>query len=413
MNIAAMVIYLVIIMAALYIPWKEGLIKNTWYLIITTLVLCAAFSIRVYYFDFRSGDYNTFLVHWVEYFRQNGGFRGLSSSIGNYNLPYLYFLALFSYMDIDDLYLIKLLSVAFDVVLAFGIMKLAGLFTRSRARRLAAFLVTLLLPTVIINGSMWGQCDSIYTAFAVLALWHVLSGRPRASMACMALSFGFKLQAVFIMPVFLVMLFAKKMRIRDLFVFPAVYILLILPAVIAGRPVADAFLLYYNQAETVGGGLNYNSPSVFSFVTGSVNAASVSIAGIAAAFAFLFLIFLWAWVRRRSLTNESLLFITLIIVLGVPFLLPHMHDRYFYMTDVLTLVPAIMYLGFLPLPVLASFASYICYYSYFNREYLCPLRWGGAALLAVLLILLIQTGSKLNSGRYDAVPGKKPALSAG
>lgn len=413
MNIAATVIYLVIIMAALYIPWKEGLIKNTWYLIITTIALCAAFSIRVYYFDFRSGDYNTFLVHWVEFFRQNGGFKGLASSVGNYNLPYLYFLALFSYMDIDDLYLIKLLSVAFDVVLAFGMMKLSGLFTRSRARRLAAFLVTLLLPTVIMNGSMWGQCDSIYTAFAVLALWLVLSGRPKASMACMALSFGFKLQAVFIMPVFLVMLFAKKMRIRDLFVFPATYILLILPAVIAGRPVADAFLLYYNQAETVGAGLNYNSPSVFSFVRGPVNATSVSIAGIAAAFAFLFLIYMWTWVRRRSLTNESLLFITLIITAGVPFLLPHMHDRYFYMTDVLALVPAIMYLGFIPLPLLAGFASYICYYSYFNREYLCPLSYGGTALLAVLLILLIQTGSMLCSGRFDPVPEKRPLISAG
>lgn len=411
MDIAALTIFLLILTAALYIPWREGLIKSNVSLLATAVALCAAFAVRVYFFDFRSGDYNTFLVHWVEYFRQNGGFAGLSGSIGNYNLPYLYFLALFSYIDIDDLYLIKLLSTAFDVVLAFGMMKLTGVFTSSEKKRLCAYLITLLLPTVVINGAKWGQCDSIYTAFAVLSLWLVLSGRPKASMACVALSFGFKLQAVFIMPVFLVMLFAKKLRFRELFVFPGVYLLLILPAVIAGRPIADAFLLYYDQAETVGSALNYNSPSVFSFVGGPINASSASIAGIAAAFAYLFLIYIWTWYRRRNLSNEALLFITIMIVVGVPFLLPHMHDRYFYMADVLTLAPAVLYAGFLPLPVLAGFASLICYYSYFNLAYLFPLKYGAVALTGVLIILAVQTGSLLNSGRHDTLrPRKDTAL---
>lgn len=404
MDISALMIFLIILMAALYIPWRAGLIKNFGYLAITAFTLCLAFSLRVFYFDFRSGDYNDFLVHWVEYFRQNGGFAGLAQSVGNYNLPYLYFLALFSYIDINDLYLIKLLSVAFDVVLAFAVMKLTELFTDSPARRLAAFLITLLLPTVIINGAKWGQCDSIYTAFAALALWLVLADRPKASMVCMALSFGFKLQAVFIMPVYLVMLFAKKIRIRDLFVFPLAYVVLILPALIAGRPIADAFLLYYNQAETVGSGLNYNSPSIFSMISGSINAPAASAAGIAATFTFLFLIFLWTWHRRQNLTNEALLYTALLIVVGVPFLLPHMHDRYFFMSDVLTLLPAVLYAGALPIPLLASFASIICYYSYFNLQYICPLRWGAFALIGVILILAMHLGSLLNSHRHTKPP---------
>lgn len=403
MELGALIIFLVILMAALYIPWREGLIKSNKYLIITALALCAAFAVRAYFFDFRSGDYNTFLVHWVEYFRQNGGFSGLAGSIGNYNIPYLYFLALFSYTDINDLYLIKLLSVAFDVVLAFAVMKLTGVFTRSAPKRLAAFLVTLLLPTVILNGAKWGQCDSIYTAFAVLSLWLVLSGRPKLSMAAMALSFGFKLQAVFIMPVFLVMLFAKKIRFRELFIFPLTYVLLILPAIIAGRPPMDALLLYFNQAETVGSALNYNSPSLFALIPGNINAPAASAAGIAAAFAFLGLIFLWTWHRRQNLTNEALLFVTLLIVAGVPFLLPHMHDRYFFMTDVLTLVPAVLYLGFLPMPALASFASLICYESYFSSyDYTFPNSFGAVAVIGLLILLFIQAGSRLSSGRHSS-----------
>jgi len=408
MTIPALLLYFVILIAALYIPWREGLIKNSVYLLVTAVALCAAFASRVYFFSYHSGDYNMFLSLWVQFFRDNGGFAGLSQSVGNYNFPYLYFLALFSYIGIDDLYLIKLLSVSFDVVMAFAMMKLTGLFTDSSPRRLAAYLITLLLPTVVLNSSMWGQCDSIYTAFAILFLWLVLSGRPKASMVCLALSFGFKLQAVFIMPVCLVLLFARKLKFTDLLIFPLTYIILILPAVIAGRPIMDAFLLYYNQAETVGESLNYNSPSIFALINRNINASSASAAGIAAAFAYLFLIYLWTWLRRRSLTNESLLFVTLLTVIGVPYLLPHMHDRYFYMADVLTLTPAVLYAGYLIIPALTSFASFICYYWYLKYEYLYPSSYGAAALLGVLILLFILTGSRLNSGPSDAKPAESP-----
>lgn len=400
MDIKAILIFCAIIFAALFFPWREGLLKKNKYLLIVVVGLGIAFALRVSFFDFRSGDYNSFLVKWVDYYRTNGGFSALKDSLGNYNLPYLYFLALFSYIDINDLYLIKLLSIAFDVLLAFGMMKLAGLFTRSVPRRLAAYLITLLLPTVIINGAKWGQCDSIYVAFAVLALWLVLSGRPKLSMVFMALSFGFKLQAIFIMPLFLVLLFAKRIKFRHFFIFPLTYAALTLPAVIAGRPFKDAFLLYFSQAETVGSGLNYNSPSIFTLFPSSSNAEALSSVGIAAAFLFAGIIIIWAFVRRKNLTNEALLFIALLFAVGIPFFLPHMHDRYFYMADVLTLLPAVLYFGFIPIAVFTSFASILCYYSYFNREYLLPLQFGTAALIGVLIILLIQTAARLGSRRF-------------
>lgn len=399
MDLGALLILAVILIAALYIPWKEGLMKKNQYFLVTVIALGLAFALRASYLNFRSGDYNTFLVKWVDFYRQSGGFKGLGTSVGNYNLPYLYALSLFSYSSINDLYLIKLLSIAFDVVLAFGMMKLAGVFTRSPARRLGAYLVTLLLPTVIINSAKWGQCDSIYVAFAVLALWLILTDRPKLSMVMMALSFGFKLQAIFIMPVFLVMLFAKRIKIWDFLVFPATYLVLILPAVIAGRPILDAFTLYYDQAGTVGTGLNYNSPSVFALFHNIENDGAASAVAVALAFLFVLAILLWTFFRRKNLNNESLLFVCLLFVVGIPLLLPHMHDRYFYMADVLILMPAIIYLGFAPLTVFVSFASIICYYAYFNLQYLLPLKYGTFALIAVLIVLLIHTASRLGSRR--------------
>lgn len=399
MQIPTMLLFCFILLAALIVPWREGLCKKSSRLIITVLALGIAFTARTVFINYQSGDYNTFLCHWVEYFRQNGGFKGLDGSVGNYNLPYLYFLALFSYIPLNDLHLIKLLSIIFDVVLAFGMMKLTGVFTRSADKRLAAYLITLLLPTVVINGAMWGQCDSIYTAFAVLAFWLVLSGRPNASMVCMALSFGFKLQAVFIMPLYAVLLFAGKIKLKNFLVFPLTYLILILPAVLMGRPFKDAFLLYYYQADTVGAGLNYNSPSLFAFVSGGVNTAALSAVAVAAAFLFVLLIFLWAWKRRSSLNDEALLGIALLFAVGIPFLLPHMHDRYFFMADVLTLLPAVLYAQYAPMTALTSFASFLCYYAYLSRHYLLTLNYGAAALVGVLLILLSFTAQRLNSNR--------------
>ncbi len=401
MEILTMLIFGLILIFSLLIPWYEGLLKKNKYLFFAVLAIGLAFALRASLINYQSGDYNTFLTKWVEQYKVNGGFKGLSENVGNYNVPYLYFLALFSYLPIRDLYLIKLLSVFFDVVLAFGMMKLAGVFTQSPSKRLAAYLITLLLPTVIINGAMWGQCDSIYTSLAILALWLAFTDSPKLSMVFMALSFGFKLQAIFIMPFFLVLLFAKRIKFWHFFIFPITYVIEILPAVLFGRPFMETLMLYFDNADTIGKGLNYNSPSFFSMISGEVNVAALSAVGVTAAFLFVFSILLWAWHKRGNLNNAALLGIAVLFAAGIPFLLPHMHDRYFFMLDVLALLPAVLWASYAPVALFASFASLLCYYSYFNNVYLLPLRFGSFALVAVLLVYFTFTAEKLNSRRSD------------
>jgi Predicted integral membrane protein len=399
MDLTTMLFFGLILIFALMIPWYEGLFKNSKYLLIAVIVLGFAFALRASLLNYRSGDYNVFLSRWVEHFVTHGGFAGLSGNVGNYNVPYLYFLAMFSYLNVSSLYLIKLLSIFFDVVLAFGMMKLAGVFTSSVPKRLSAFLITLLLPTVILNGSLWGQCDSIYTAFAVLALWLVLSDRPKLSMVCMALSFGFKLQAVFIMPIFLVMLFAKRVKFWHFFIFPLTYVVEIIPAVICGKPFMQTLTLYLDQADSVGSKLNYNSPSLFALFKVKDDIAAFSAMGIALALLFVLAICVWAYIKRDKLGSDALLGIAVLFVVGIPFLLPHMHDRYFFMADVLTLLPAILYVSYIPVAVFSSFASLLCYYAYLKGQYLLPLSYGAFAIIAVLLVFFTFTADKLNTRR--------------
>ena len=102
----------------LFLLSREGLLRGSVRRIIVSLSLFAAFALRYLALPYETLDYQNFLTHWVDHFRVYGGFRALRDNVGNYNVPYLYFLAAFSYTDYSDLYLIKYLSIAFDVLLA-------------------------------------------------------------------------------------------------------------------------------------------------------------------------------------------------------------------------------------------------------------------------------------------------------
>lgn len=370
------------------ILWREGLLRAKSALFLSAALLLLAMALRGAMLNHETLDYQNFLKGWVDFYRQHGGFAALDRSVGNYNVPYLYFLALFSYLPLRDLYLIKLLSVLFDLVLAWAVLRLIKRFRRGGWAALAGFLITLFLPTVLLNGAYWGQCDSIYAAFALWSVAFVLEGKPVRGMIAIALSFAFKLQAIFLMPVFLVFLFAGKIKWYHLPLFPAAYLLVVLPCVLAGRPLWDTVSLYFNQANTVGSALNYNSSSAFAFFQNPENPDLLAKLGILAAFLFLALVFALCFVRRKRLTDRALLSCCLLIALGVPFLLPHMHDRYFFLADVLSLALAVAEWRLCPVPVLVSFGSLLGYHAYLKGRFLLPMRYGAAALSLALLILL-------------------------
>lgn len=404
MDLGLIVVFVLLYAAALLTPRSEGLYKSGKYtLIVAAVAVFAAVTARALALEFVTDDYTNFLSKWVEYFRANGGFAGFSGEVGNYNVPYLYFLALFSYFDVSDLYLIKILSMVFDIVLAFGMMKLAGVFTASPKKRLAAYLITLLLPTVVMNGAMWAQCDSIYAAFAVLALWRALANKPVSAAVLFALAFAFKLQAVFLLPILLVLVIAKRMKLWHLLVFPLTYVIIILPAVLMGRPLLSTLTLYLSQTGSVGEGLNYNAPSFFAFFTGSEDAYVWSVIGICAAALFVLGILFWVWRKRKNLNNEIILGIALLLVMGVPYLLPHMHDRYFFMADVLALMPAVLYARYFPITVCTSAASLCCYIAYFTGYYVIGLTagFGAGLMLGAIILTVMFTADRLNSQRWD------------
>ncbi len=355
--------------------------------------------LRVLCFNHETGDYVTFLKPWTDYFRQNGGFAALSESIGNYNIPYLTFLALFSYIPVSELYLIKLLSVGFDLLLAAAAAKLVLLATGSDRRKLLAFAAALLLPTVFLNGAYWGQCDSIYGGLALLAVYFILSDRPWLSMAALALSFSFKLQAVFIFPLFFVFLLTGRLKLRHIPLFPAVYIAAVSPALIAGRPFLDTLLLYVSQGGTVGSALNYNSPSVYSLFKYVSNPTAAANAGIICAFAFCALMFVFLFLCRKRLNNTAYILAALAFSLAIPLLLPHMHDRYFFLADALSLVAAFCVPGIVWCAPMVTFASLLGYHAYLRGTFFMPMSRGFWLLAIALVSTIAALALRLLPGR--------------
>lgn len=377
---------------ALWLLHKMGLMRS-WATVAACAALTAlAFAARFAVLDYVTLDYSDFLARWVEYFRQNGGFAALSRQIGNYNIPYLYFLALFSYSSISDLYLIKLLSILFDVLLAWACALLLGRFCDSRARRIACFFAVLMLPTVFLNGALWAQCDSIYVALALLGIYCALDERPVLSMVLAALAFGFKLQAVFILPVYAVLWFHGKFDWKHFFVFPLAYLALVLPAVLLGRPLAETLTLYLDQTGSIGSGLNYNSPSVYSFFQYTLPEEYNDLAsslGIAAAFVFMGAVLGVCFALRRRLNERAVLAAAVLLVVGIPFLLPHMHERYFFAGDILTLLLAFVAPPYAAAAILAQFASLLGYHAYLKMRYLLLMDRGAAALVPVLIMAAV------------------------
>ena len=374
---------------ALFLLYREGLLQNkrTW--IAACLLLAAAFALRAAAMNYETLDYRNFLTRWVSFFRRNGGFEALALPVGNYNIPYLYFLALFSYCRTRDLYLIKLLSIFFDVVLAWSCEKLCARVCPSPVRRLSCFFAALFWPTVLLNGAIWGQCDSIYTALALLALALALEDRPVLSMLCITLSFSFKLQAVFVMPVFAVLWMAKKFKWQHFLLFPAVYLLLVLPAVLLGRPFWETLTLYASQTGSIGDALNYNSPSLFAVFNQVPRPERASAVGIILALVYMLNILAMAFVNRRRLNDRSILACALLFAVGIPFLLPHMHERYFFTADMLSLALAFAVPLYSLSAPLTEFASLLGYHAYLKMRFLLPMRYGTAALAVVLVLAMV------------------------
>ena len=312
----------------------------------------AGFGLRLCFLPHVSADYENYLAGWMEQLRA-GGFRSaMQRQIGEYNVLYQYLLFLAARLPVSGLLAVKAVSLAGDALLAGAIGRLAG-----RKQPQAMLALALLVPSIALNGSMFAQCDSLYAAAALWGLALALEGKPARAAACFALSLAFKLQALFLFPMLPVLWAAGKLRLRDIPVFLGTLLLVAAPALIAGKRPA-AILAYYTGQTGLYTGLTYGAPTLFGLMnTEGLDVYAYGRFGVLLAAGACLLLARTGLARAERMEDDEHLRLAMLMAMVSVFLLPRMHERYFYLATALTAAMAGRSRRFVPVLALMELAS--------------------------------------------------------
>lgn len=370
------------------------------------LVLIAAAAVRYPLIPFESMDLVTF-VSWYNVIARSG----VTSVQSDYNVLYLYLFAAVAALlpDLHAAIAVKLIPLVFDCALAFAVYKCVAVKYRTPAGGgggskggqvipFSAGAATLLAPTVVFNGSLWGQCDAVYTTFLVACLYFLLVGRRAWALAAFGLAFSFKLQAMFLAPLFVWLVVKRACGWRHLLIVPAVYLATLVPAWLAGRPLWDLLTVYFFQVQKAGLGLlSRGLPNLYVWVPDSFYQwwplGVVMTTGAVA------LVALAIHRSAAKVTGDLLVLLATYSVLAMPYILPKMHNRYFFAADVFTIVLAFWLPRYWFLPIVVGLVSLYCYFEEHFWIDVVDIEWLAAVVAVLVAILTWQLVAMLRHRR--------------
>ncbi len=248
----------------------------------------------------------------------------------------------------------------------------------------------------------------------------------------------------------------KKLPVHYLAFIPAIFLLLLAPAFIAGRDAWSLLTIYVGQITTGGvvnagqfngggsgrfngggrppfnggarpfpGGGSFNGgagqfpgrhvgqfngggPGGSGFSTSSLTLNAPSFyqwlpagapeywkwIGILLAALFVILVAVLLVASKKKLTLAILLKIALVLAIAIPFLLPEMHERYFYLADVLSVIYAFYFPRLFYIAIIMQLCSLLSYAPYLLNTQIVRLEYVAGAVLiiaAITLADLVQT----------------------
>ena len=356
------------------------------------LVFLIPLGVFAYFVGFDVGiDNQDLTYHLIRWFRevQDRSLLAISGEFSDYTPPYIYLLWLASFGSglLSDLTLIKLISLSFTIMASGMVYLILLQFCKSRSTAVAAAFLFLCIPTVVLNGIYWGQCDVIYTFFLLVFFWFSLRRMPSAAACAFGLAFAFKAQSVFLTPYLLYLILNKEFPPSRLLLIPIVYVVMMVPAAFMGRPWSELMTVYLAQAD-VYHRLSMNAPNLYIFVqqfdlvtysNGMVISLSISIlAGLLVAL----------WGLRLTPTLESKFLVASTSALILPFVLPKMHDRYFFAADIFTFLLAFVLKSGWRTAVLVQLGSVFAYAKFLWGFSLGPSI--GAAFMTLAVVSLVR-----------------------
>lgn len=347
------------------------------------------FMIRWKLMPIESADYFGFLEDWMQKIREGGGWASLGTQISNYSSPYMYIMCLLSYISKNDLYALKLVSVFFDYMASIAVFLIIWQITANVRKSIMGMAILLLLPTVIIDSAYWCQCDIIYISFLLFAFYFFLKDNSRKCLIFVGIALSFKLQALFIVP-FLIMMWLKKktIKLRHFLWIPIIYAISIIPAGLFGRPWQELLLIYFKQSGTYPWGtLEY--PNIYALLGENIPdmhyPSEISGAGVFVTIMILGGIAYYLYTKNVNLTNELLVTLVLFTVAVIVYSLPHMHERYGLLVDVLAVIYGVIRVKKLPVTCGFVLISMLSFMPYLIVTHIVPVQYVAIALLGLII----------------------------
>lgn len=306
------------------------------FIILIVILSIAGMAFRWMGIRYEGVDYQNSLLTWYLQLKEGNGLTVLADYRGDYNLPYatiLYFLTL---IPMEPVISIKLVSILFEYLLAALLMRIVMEAAEDGEKYLYGILaygLALCNPLAVINSGYLAQSEGIWAYLALLSFWFILKDKPVKGMWMMGFAIATKLQAVFILPLILILYFQKKkFSILHLLWIPAAIQALCIPAIIGGCSFDIAYKLFDHMLGKYPF-LYYYYPNVWTFFQ-EAPYYQFGKAAIIFTFAALLLFAILFVKSGEKHTIQDYLEYIVWTTMTCAMLLPCMHERYNYIAEI-------------------------------------------------------------------------------
>ncbi len=385
-------------------------------IIITCLSLCARFSVALH----PTQDVVGYVFKWMKDIK-TVGFGSFYTVQSDYSPLFLFIIGIYTLLPSGELikigshtfyenwmYYVKGTYFFVEILIAIGIFLVIKTITNDKKYAWLGYVTFLCLPVQFFNSAVWGNADTMYFACFIYVIYFALRGKDGLAFFITGISFGLKLQAVFILPFLVYMLVSGKMKFYKLIFAPLGLFATFIPAYLFGAGLFEPFKFFSEQINgykklTLGCAniwhlINLRAKNLETFESGA------TIFGLLLIGLFCAIVF----ARKIKLNNEAILLVATFLISIVPMFLPHMHERYFYSLDVLILVYCLVAKKHYFLIVLMQLSSGIAYHNYLaGRHFIISwgedsvniASWINIAVLCVLFydVLKLETDGDINS----------------
>lgn len=412
---------------------RDWLSQNVILLGYAAVFLLGAF-IRWSYLPHLAADLEFMNSSWFEAIKEGGMGAVLDPALQYTYSPlhlYMWTVAAKLFGGFDTHVVLKLLSLAFEALtVGAGWLLVRAVLPQERKAMgsLVGFAMLWLSPMMIWNVAAWGQTDVCFAVFGVLAVLLLIRDKPEWALCCLGVALAWKLQAIFLLPLFVMAWFCGNKRFSLLWFLavPGILLLSGVPMMLVGESPMFAVNIYLGQTDLYTE-ITYNCPNLYALMGKAIGGNKAilgmfSRTGMVLCIGALGMMLVWLTARRAKLAplatfaSQAKFAPQATVLLGAwcvfccVFFLPRMHERYAIVGELLLICWAVSlnkprgyaYVLIELLPTLSAYAKYM------YREPFFSLQIGGFINLTLLCALTWET-VRAFSGDADAAASMRTA----